>query len=54
VNNNVPSSVKHWEEWEMMKKDAVGLLRLTDGGRNDTEKKREAARANLHMIGMMR
>lgn len=38
----------------MMKKDAVGLLRLTDGGRNDTEKNREAARANLHMIGMMR
>jgi hypothetical protein len=37
-----------------MKKDAVGMFRLTNGGRNDTEKKREAARANLYTIGMIR
>ena len=37
-----------------MKKDVAGLFPLTNGGRNDTEKKREAARANLYIMGMIR
>ncbi|MDD1773738.1 MAG: hypothetical protein LUQ14_03845 [Methanomassiliicoccales archaeon] len=54
MNNNVPSSVRHEEERERMKKDAVGLFRLTNGGRYEMEKKREVARANLYVIGMVR
>lgn len=37
-----------------MKKDAVELSRLVWGGRNDNEKEKEAARANLYVIGMIR
>jgi len=53
VNNNVPSSRKREEE-EWMNKDAAALFRLVWGGRNDSEKEKEAARANLYVIGMIR
>lgn len=37
-----------------MKKDAMRLFLLTSEGRNDMAKKKEAARASLYIMGMMR
>jgi hypothetical protein len=37
-----------------MKKDVTRLFLMTDEGRNDMAKKKEAARASLFIMGMMR
>jgi hypothetical protein len=37
-----------------MEKDVIGLFLLAKGGRNDMAKKKEAARASLFIMGMIR
>jgi hypothetical protein len=37
-----------------MKRDVTRLLLITNEGRNDMAKKKEAARASLYIMGMVR